>query len=121
MDIISKGYDIIAITETHLDISINSAKIFSSEYTVYRRDRDRNGGGVLIAVKNIDETNVELLMLRIHYSKNKSFVFAVFYRSPSSDAEYLEQFQTNITHFNKIPTLYLLAILISKKLTGTTT
>ena len=57
--------------ETHLDNSIHSAEIFSSDYTVYRRDRDRNGGGVLVAVKagivssqidNTDGVGVELML-----------------------------------------------------------
>ena len=69
-DIFTKNFDIIAVSETHLDDSINSAEIFPPEYIIYRRDRDRNGGGVLIAVKrnvlssyqeNLVNTNIELL------------------------------------------------------------
>ena len=50
-DVFAKNFDIIAVSETHLDDSINSAEIFPPEYIIYHRDRDRNGGGVLIAVK----------------------------------------------------------------------
>ena len=48
----SKNFDIIAITETHLDQSVNSAELFPSNYRVYRRDRNRRGGGVLVAVSD---------------------------------------------------------------------
>ena len=48
-------HDIIVLTETHLDDSIGDSEIFPNCYTVFRRDRasqGRQGGGVLIAVKN---------------------------------------------------------------------
>ena len=104
-DIFTKNFDIISVSETHLDDSINWAEIFPPEYIIYRRDGDRNGGGVLIAVKrnilssyqeNLVNTNIELLVIRIRYTNNKSLLFAVFYRPPSSDVEYLEQFQENM-------------------------
>ena len=66
-DICTKNFDI-AVSETHLDDSINLAEIFPPEYIIYCRDRDRNGGGVLIAVKrnmlpsyqeNLVNTNIE--------------------------------------------------------------
>lgn len=49
-DVYSKNFDIIAVTETHLDESLNSAELFPSNFRLYRRDRNRRGGGVLVAV-----------------------------------------------------------------------
>ncbi|XP_055615169.1 uncharacterized protein LOC129761472 [Toxorhynchites rutilus septentrionalis] len=52
------GYDVILLTETGLNDSINSLQIFGSSYNVFRCDRcslnrdNRNFGGVLIAVAN---------------------------------------------------------------------
>ena len=40
-------YDLIAITETWLDPTINSSEIFPTSFEVFRKDRSRNGGGVL--------------------------------------------------------------------------
>ncbi|CAB3990767.1 Hypothetical predicted protein [Paramuricea clavata] len=43
------------LTETHLDSSIGDAEIFPDNYTVFMRDRNKNGrhgGGVLIALKS---------------------------------------------------------------------
>ena len=83
VDVYSKNFDIIAITEPHLDESVNSAALFPSNFRVYRRDRNRRGGGVLVAVSDkiicnqrdvLEESDIELLMLDIHYSKNKSLV-----------------------------------------------
>ena len=46
--------------------------------------------------ENLVNTNIELLVIRIHYTNNKSLLFTVFYRPPSSDEEYLEQLQENM-------------------------
>ncbi|KAL8603231.1 hypothetical protein ACOMHN_046237 [Nucella lapillus] len=43
--------DIIIGTETHLDASVKNSEILPDSYTVYRRDRNSDGGGVLLAVK----------------------------------------------------------------------
>lgn len=48
-----EDYDIILLTESKLYNHISKGELFPSHYTVYRRDREhREGGGVLIAIKN---------------------------------------------------------------------
>ena len=94
---VSKDVDIVAITETHLDDSIDSLELFPNTYTIFRKDRNRRGGGVLIAVKNNicclprhDLNNVdsncstEMLWLEIRCKGNKCIIFGVFYRPPNS-------------------------------------
>ena len=44
--------DIVCGTESHLKDSINSSEVFPPNYEVHRKDRDPNGRGVFIAVKN---------------------------------------------------------------------
>lgn len=53
----SSSADIIILTETWLNDSVNSSELFDDRYNVYRRDRvvnklskKKDGGGVLIAV-----------------------------------------------------------------------
>lgn len=47
-----KDYDVILLTETRLNDDITQGELFPSDYQVYRRERDeREGGGVLIAIK----------------------------------------------------------------------
>lgn len=56
MEILSGQLDIVVLTETHLNDSVADSEIFPSNFTVFRRDRQhrgRNGGGVLIAVRDI--------------------------------------------------------------------
>ena len=50
----TKDFDIICLTETHLDKNIESKTIIDTpNIDFFRRDRTNRGGGVLIAVKNI--------------------------------------------------------------------
>ena len=50
--ILSRDFDLRAITETWLSNSILNGEILPSNYTIYRRDRASRGGGVLLAVKD---------------------------------------------------------------------
>ena len=43
LTIAALGYDMIVLTETHLDSSIPDYEIFPSNYSVFRRDRKLNG------------------------------------------------------------------------------
>lgn len=83
------------ITEPHLDDSINCAKLFPQQYIISRYDRNRRGRGILIVVKSniiynrhndLEEESTELLAMDIHYSKNRYFVFCIFYRPPDCGA-----------------------------------
>lgn len=53
----------------------------------------------------LEGNDAELLMIDIHYSRDKSFVFGVFFRPPSSDSKCLEILQRNLeslSHLSKI-------------------
>ena len=55
LEMSQRNYDLIVLTETHLDHSILDSEIFPSHYTVFRKDRTtsgRHGGGVLIAFRD---------------------------------------------------------------------
>jgi exonuclease III len=46
-------FDILAINETKLDSSISDSEIYIHGYTIIRKDRNRNGGGIAIYIKII--------------------------------------------------------------------
>ena len=48
---LSQNLDVLFCTESHLEDSISNSEIFLSNYSVYRKDRNRQGGGVFIAVR----------------------------------------------------------------------
>ena len=62
LTVLSEGYDIICLTETHLDDSISSQSIIEiSNLDFFRRDRNIYGGGVLIAVnKRLNASRLDL-------------------------------------------------------------
>ena len=44
------NFDIVAISETHIDHTVCDSRINIDQYVVHRRDRNRNGGGVCIYI-----------------------------------------------------------------------
>ena len=70
----TENLDILAITETFLGEDINNSE-FSEGYSVFRRDRDRHGGGVMLmvredipAIRRQDlETNCEVLWVELSF------------------------------------------------------
>ena len=98
--------DIVVLTETHLDCSISSEEVISSDYTVYRKDRTgngvRHGGGVLIAAKKGLITSIrehhdlpsELLFVDIITDSKKKLTIGTFYRPPNSDLKPLEDLRS---------------------------
>ena len=83
----STSFDLVAVTETWLDSSINSAEIFPGTYHVHRKDRSRNGGGVLLAcsqeISSIRrselETECEIMWCEIIISNPYSRIMVGFF------------------------------------------
>ena len=44
IEIVYNYFDVIVLTETHLDSSITDIEIFGREYCIYRKDRQQEGG-----------------------------------------------------------------------------
>ena len=100
--------DIVAITETWLSDEIGVAELVNNDYCVFRRDRNRHGGGVMLLVNNniqttrridLEDATTELLWIELSHSKGRTLL-GVFYRPPSSDLEYLRNLQNSLS---KIP------------------
>ncbi|CAK1549330.1 unnamed protein product, partial [Leptosia nina] len=68
LNVLNSSYDLICLTETNLTQGVFNSEVFDNRYLVYRKDRysscssKRDGGGVLIAVKN----NIHAIRLE-HY------------------------------------------------------
>jgi len=50
--LLSQNIDILLCAETHLEDSISDSEVFLPNYSVYRKDRNRQGGGVSIAIRS---------------------------------------------------------------------
>ena len=84
------SYDVILLSETHLDKTIDDSEIDIHGYILFRKDRNRHGGGVLIYAKeyllpvlfaDVDNANVESIFIKILGLKQPIF-FGCYYRSP---------------------------------------
>ena len=69
----SQNVDVLAVTETFLSDAITDGELVGCGYSVFRRDRNRHGGGVMLILKDSIgatqrqdiETECELLWVEI--------------------------------------------------------
>ena len=93
--------DVLFITETFLNDDIGSYEILPRNFIVFRHGRNRHGGGVLIAlhhglsVTKCDNLviDAEFMCCPLEVENEKSIHIAVFYRPPSSDIIYLNNYK----------------------------
>lgn len=87
---LTEPVDILAINETRLDSSIGSNEMSIPGYVLERNDRNRNGGGVALYIRNVidydrDNTltlsglNLEWLCVKVKKPKSKPFLVATWY------------------------------------------
>ena len=86
--------DIVCGTETWLDNTIASSEIFPHNYKVYRKDRNREGGGVCIAVADylssteeptLNVESTEIIWVKIKIKCKTDLLISSFYRPHVTD------------------------------------
>ena len=100
----TQDIDILIGTETHLDSTINTSEIFPSKFTVYRKDRNRQGGGVCIAINNTipsmqlqtQQPATEQVWAQVQTEGNKRINVGSFYRPPGSDESALQSLDATL-------------------------
>lgn len=114
MNIFDCNLDIICMTETWLDDSINNRMVSVDGYKIFRNDRNRHGGGVCIYVREglvcrvLDASvndggnarSTEFLCCEIK-SGNDRFMLAVYYNPPDVDCS-----NTLLQHFDEFTVNY---------------
>ena len=97
--------DAVLINKSKLDSEISTPEVIPDNlgYTVYRKDRNRHGGGVMILIKNcyssqiVDiKSDAELLWIEVQLKNQRKLLLSTFYRPPSSDDEYLKLFDASL-------------------------
>ena len=85
----SQKLDVFLGTESHLEVSVLDSEIFPPNFLIYRKDRNKYGGGVFIAVHhNIPshqiyiDTPLEIIWVKLHI--NNDIILGSFYRPPNS-------------------------------------
>ncbi|KAK3084814.1 hypothetical protein FSP39_019487 [Pinctada imbricata] len=111
--------DIVIGTETWLEPEIKNNEIFPNEYKIYRRDRkEKQGGGVLIAVKDhfiSDEVEdlspddrCEMIWAKIEIVGCKTLYISSFYNPKTSDEQSLKWFNISVRRASQIKNAALL-------------
>ena len=104
--------DIIMGCESKIDSSIASYSVFPQNYNIIRKDRDKNGGGVFLAIKNsliVSELpgldfNSEIVWANLHFANAKSIYLASYYRTPNAGPASLEDLNVSLSSlFSKHP------------------
>ena len=78
--------DILTLTETWLDDTISDHEVLPDEYSLYRRDKNRHGGGVAILisviVRNFSSGKIESLQVELYPRSKRSLLLCCAYRPP---------------------------------------
>ena len=98
---------VIGISETWLDDSITDAEIAIGGYSVLRHDRNREGGGVCVYVRNdfafnprpdLHDDRIEAIWFDLLLPKSKPITIGVCYRPPDEDVNFWNHFESCISH-----------------------
>ena len=99
--VINDDPDIIIGSETHLDSSILDAEFLPPNYNLWRNDRNRLGGGVIVLYKNdlqVHEVRssktVELIAVKVSCQGRKPLILCAVYRRPNNDIKYMNDLLT---------------------------
>ena len=108
--------DVLSINETRLDSTVTDNAVCIDGYNVFRKDRNRLGGGVCLYVKCIHNAcvrndllsdDLEAICVEVAFPKRKNLLAVSLYRPPSSCVDYLKHISNNFEaglreskHFN---------------------
>ena len=88
-------YDVVALTETHLSQDIDDNEINIENYTLFRFDRNRHGGGVAlycrselepIFISSLAIPGIEMIWIETTVQKN-NILFGACYRPPNQNVD----------------------------------
>ena len=96
--------DFLTVTETFLSDDILDAEIIPDDFQVYRQDQNRNGGRILVAIRNsipsmrrMDlETDCEVLWVQLSLLQIPNLLIGTFYRPPSSTTMYIAELANSL-------------------------
>ena len=105
--------DFVLGTESKLCSNISSYSIFPPNYTVFRKDRNRFGGGIFQAIKSdlicVEEfdfavDDCEIIWTSLKLANCKTLFLSSYYRPPNSSSDSLDHLSESIRQvFAKVP------------------
>lgn len=100
--------ELVVAVETWLDDGYSENELSVDGYVLHRRDRNKHGGGIMVAVKNgvrgtvmwIDE-ETEMMGMKISVGL-ESFHFIAVYRPPNGGEELLNRLEQRVTELSRV-------------------
>ncbi|KAK3099985.1 hypothetical protein FSP39_012969 [Pinctada imbricata] len=103
---IASDFDVICVTETHLDSNVPNSDVTIDGYDIIRQDRSAHGGGILVYISTnlyvnrlhpIESNNedFEYVWLEVK-SKRDKFLLCIAYRPPSQIDAFWTEFEHSI-------------------------
>lgn len=98
--------DILGIQETRLDTTILDKNVNLPGYYLERKDRNREGGGVCVYIRNsidylrrcdLENDSLEMIILEIKKPNSKPFLVCTWYRPPHSSTDIFDLFEEVIS------------------------
>lgn len=99
---INEPFDILAINESRLDETVTDNEVYLTGYTIIRKDRNRQGGGVALYIRSainytrrtdLEDEELEFLCTEIRKPKTKPILIGTWYRPPSSSIELFDKLE----------------------------
>ena len=106
--IYKRSADIVIGCESHLDHTYLSSEVFARDFTIIRKDRVIDGGGVFVAFRNhltlIEQPSppgeAEMIWAKFQTNNKKLIYICSFYRPPNSDTAPLLHLKESILKIN---------------------
>jgi len=98
---------ILAVSETHVDSTIDDATLRIDGYSIFRNDRNVYGGGVAIYIQNHTPVQmmpdlmyfgIEVIWLKVILKHLKPILIGCCYRPPNANSEYLDKICEMLDH-----------------------
>ena len=106
----NKCIDILTINETKIDGKVDDQLIAIDDFSLIRRDRNRQGGGVALYVRNTvgfrprqDFPNklLEIICIEVEPPHSNPFIVIAWYRPPSEPNSCFDSLQENLSFFDR--------------------
>ena len=105
----------IALSETWLNDTVTDQEVRVEGYSVIRKDRDRQGGGVCLYInedlafserRDLENDNIEAVWADIILPKTKPILVGSCYRPPKQN-DFVNQFESVLTNFRSDTEWYI--------------
>ena len=110
-------FDILTLSETHLNAMISDSELGIASYNFLRKDRNRAGGGVAMYLKgnivfkerpDLAEKDLEMIVVEVMLPNVKSFFVVVWYRPPNANSTIFQLFEAVLQKLDDTGSDYLL-------------